>query len=307
MSDQVTPLDDDSIKLSFSQREGQAPRPEVMQLDHVSVDFRNRVWRVVDGMIEAVSLPRNPAMGYTQGGYMEPLVTDYTVVVLQRPHDSITHIPSVHRGLLRGIVIEGEYHRVLTLVEFFLRSPRCPQKYKEGLRRVFEIVPIAYTVQIVGGTPTVVARASEESGAATQHAVEVVENKGPKGARAHLRAAVEAINLNQHAAAIRESIHAVESVARTIEPNAKTLGPALNALKQKGVLRHPALQRAFENLYGYTSDEKGIRHALLDEGAPDVDLDDAVFMFSACAAFAAYLVNRNEQKEDGREPNDCRR
>ena len=48
-------------------------------------------------------------------------------------------------------------------------------------------------------------------------------------------------------------------------------------------------------MYGYTNDENGIRHALLEEGAAAVDLDDAVFMFGACASFAAYLVNRHKQ------------
>ena len=66
-------------------------------------------------------------------------------------------------------------------------------------------------------------------------------------------------------------------------------------LEKAGVLNHRALQEAFSKLYGYTNDENGIRHALLDEGAADVDLDDAVFMFGACASFAAYLVNRHKQ------------
>ena len=61
------------------------------------------------------------------------------------------------------------------------------------------------------------------------------------------------------------------------------------------MLNHRALKEAFSKLYGYTSDENGIRHALLEEGAADVDLDDAVFMFGACASFAAYLVNRHKQ------------
>ena len=90
--------------------------------------------------------------------------------------------------------------------------------------------------------------------------------------------------------------NAVESVARTIDPEAgKTLGPALKSLEKEGVLNHRALQDGFSKLYGYTSNENGIRHALLDEGAADVDLDEAVFMFGACASFAAYLVNRHKQ------------
>jgi hypothetical protein len=58
---------------------------------------------------------------------------------------------------------------------------------------------------------------------------------------------------------------------------------------------HPALKRGFGNLYGYTSDESGIRHALLDDGTANVDEADALFMIGACAAFVSYLINKLEQ------------
>ena len=168
--------------------------------------------------------------------------------------------------------------------------------YRKDLENAFKEVSLAYAVQTINGLPTIVPRSSEESGAATQQAIETIEQKGPAGAKTHLHDAVEAINEQRYADAVRESIHAVESVARTIDPEAgKTLGPALKSLEKEGVLNHRALKEGFSKLYGYTSDENGIRHALLEEGAADVDLDDAVFMFSACASFAAYLVNRHKQ------------
>jgi len=40
-------------------------------------------------------------------------------------------------------------------------------------------------------------------------------------------------------------------------------------------------------MYGYTSDEDGIRHAMLEE--PDVGFEDAKFMLVACSAFINYL------------------
>ena len=116
------------------------------------------------------------------------------------------------------------------------------------------------------------------------------------GAEKHLRNAVKHINQQEFGDAIRESIHAAESVARVIDPNAsQTLGPALNSLEKGGQLRHPALKEAFKKLYGYTSDEQGIRHALVDKDSPDVGLDEAMFMFGACASFAAYLVSKHQQ------------
>ena len=55
---------------------------------------------------------------------------------------------------------------------------------------------------------------------------------------------------------------------------------------------HGAFKSGIEKLYGYTSnDQEGIRHSLSD-ATTTVDGADAVFMFGACASFAAYLVEK---------------
>ena len=123
------------------------------------------------------------------------------------------------------------------------------------------------------------------------------------GATTHLRQAAEHINAQQYGDSLADSIHAVESIARVIDPKAsKTLGPALDSLAKAGVLKHPALKEAFKKLYAYTSDEQGIRHAHLHKDSLDVGLNEAVFMFGACASFAAYLADKHRQAE-GREAN----
>jgi hypothetical protein len=52
------------------------------------------------------------------------------------------------------------------------------------------------------------------------------------------------------------------------------------------------MKKGFSALYGYTSDSQGIRHALLDKNAPEVDEHDALFMIGACAAFVSYLLGK---------------
>lgn len=280
-------------RLTFSQREGKAPLPEPMRLEHVSKDFRNLVWLAIYKIIREESVHDS---SYRNGASMLDIVPDYIVRALSDPHDHINDKPSKHQKFLQEIILREGYDKVVTLVEFILRHNLCPKQLQKDLKNAFKEVPIAYTVQTVNGLPTIVPRSSEESGAATQQAIETIEQKGPAGAKTHLRDAAEAINERRYADAVRESIHAVESVARTIDPKAsKTLRPALRSLEAGGVLKHPAFQEACIKLYKYTSDENGIRHALLDEGAADVDLDDAVFMFGACASFAAYLANRHKQ------------
>lgn len=77
---------------------------------------------------------------------------------------------------------------------------------------------------------------------------------------------------------IKESISAVESVCQIITNNGKaTLGQALKVIKSKGMDIHPALEKAFSSLYGYTSDQGGIRHC---EGMfeSNVSFEEAKFM-----------------------------
>jgi hypothetical protein len=56
---------------------------------------------------------------------------------------------------------------------------------------------------------------------------------------------------------------------------------------------HGALVSGFKSIYGFSSDEQGIRHALLDKGAPAVDGVDAIFMLGACSAFVSCLINKS--------------
>jgi AbiJ N-terminal domain 4 len=121
---------------------------------------------------------------------------------------------------------------------------------------------------------------------------EALEHEEAPGARKHLAAAL-AFLADRRAPdfrnSIKESISAVESVARFSTGNEKaTLDQALKRLESTGRM-HPALRSAFSKLYGYTSDEKGIRHAMLDE--PNLTVADAKFFLIACSAFVSYVVS----------------
>jgi hypothetical protein len=89
----------------------------------------------------------------------------------------------------------------------------------------------------------------------------------------------------------------VESAAKQITGQEQsTLPDALKLLeREKGI--HPALRDALSRLYGYTSDEKGIRHALVESDNKDVGIDEALFMFSACTAFVSFLARKFPDKD----------
>lgn len=190
------------------------------------------------------------------------------------------------------IFLKHSFNEVFDLLTVIMRNKKCPKGYINGVSEIFSSTHLAYFV-VTDDPVTILPQATEQEGESIINAFNDLEPLGLNGAKSHLRNAGEAINRHRWADSIRESVSAVESVARQLDPNAsKTLGPALNALKKEHRL-HPALERAFKCLYGYTSDESGIRHALLDEEAALVDSEEAIFMYGACASFVSYLCNKH--------------
>lgn len=108
-----------------------------------------------------------------------------------------------------------------------------------------------------------------------------------KPVRIHLEAALRMLSDKQapdYRNSVKESISAVEAACRLVNGNASaTLGDALKKIRNL----HPALSKAFNQLYGYTSDASGVRHSLIDE--PNITYADAKFMLVACSAFVSYL------------------
>lgn len=93
---------------------------------------------------------------------------------------------------------------------------------------------------------------------------------------------------------VKESISAVESLCMTLSDDPKaSLGVALNKIEKTHEL-HPAFKKALSNLYGYTSDADGIRHALLDES--NISYSDAKYMLVSCSAFINYVLGKMSEK-----------
>jgi hypothetical protein len=184
---------------------------------------------------------------------------------------------------LKPLFMEGE---IFGFVQWVLCHEHKPYELEEYVYHALRESRAAYALF---EHDTIVPIASEAEHETLARAFADVAASEFHGARAHLRNAASELTAGNYGENIRESIHAVESVARVLEPSANTLPPALGKL-EKSVRIHPALRTGFSNLYGFTSDEKGVRHALLDGPAARVDETDALYMLGSCAAFVSYLI-----------------
>lgn len=83
---------------------------------------------------------------------------------------------------------------------------------------------------------------------------------------------------------IKESISAVDLLVQIILGKEGTLGKLVDGLDI-----HPALKKAFSNLYGWTSDDAGIRHPKSKEPL-SCDEPEARYMLITCSAFINYVI-----------------
>jgi hypothetical protein len=187
--------------------------------------------------------------------------------------------------------MEGDYIEVYGFIQWALRHRAKPYRLEIEVDEALRVSRAAYAVF---DNDTIVPIGSDAEREILARAFADVAATEFQGSRAHLRNGGSELTAGSYGPSIRESIHAVEAVARVLEPAAQTLGPALSKL-EKSVRIHPALGKGFSNLYGFTSDEKGIRHALLDEPLAQVDETDALYILGSCAAFISYLINKARQ------------
>lgn len=281
---------DDRTKLTFSQRAGLEPLPDALKLEELSDQARALLWKFIYEDLQRVERRSSGYSGPSQLG--EPwrsILYDWHVRREHRPADEfyVTHHDNIEH--VKSIINTKPFNVVFDFLEFVMRHRSCLRNIKPFVRYCFEQSLVAYTV--VDDGPTIMPAATPEEGAAIQTALHVAADAGLDGARAHLMKSGEELNEGNFADSVRESIHAVESVAKKLSKKADTaLSPALGALSKK-VPIHADLMTGFKKIYGYTSDEKGVRHALL-EGKANVDREDAVFMLGACASFVTYLIGK---------------
>ena len=284
----------------FSQRQGIKPIKDIMQVDSMDEDLKNSLWNVLKDVIldKVVGLNEYGALWFAkpQNENIEYLINTLWRHYFKMPLDTldtiITEWHSVY-GEIREYFIKCEWYEVYDFIEFIANNyndTSVNKKFIEFCNFVLERELSAY--RFVNGK--IVQITSEEEIAEIEESLKVTTPLKP--VNNHLKRALDLLadrKSPDYRNSIKESISAVESICNLIVKNSKaTLGQALKEIEKKIEL-HPALKRAFDSLYGYTSDAEGIRHALLDE--PNIDFEDAKFMLVSCSGFINYLITKSSK------------
>ncbi len=276
----------DELYVPFSQRTGLKEIPPQLKIGEVSDDIR----RLTNYYIN-LEIDREEVVGSWEVFFdsnWKRVSQDFHVLFLRQAVSSYENKPHEFRKTLEYCIGKSNFGTFFDIFEFFVRHQGCSQELKRDLTQMLVSERSAYRVI----DSKVVAVGTEHQGAAIERAISEAEKTGSDAARKHLINAGVELRNGDWSGSVRESINAVEAMARKLAPGTKSLGPALSTLDKQGYL-HGSLRGAFDKLYGYSSDQEGIRHALVFDQEAKVDEADALFMIGACASFVSYMIMRD--------------
>lgn len=267
--------------MRFSQRKGYQPVSQIIQVDSMSSDLRNSIWNVLDANIWDQYRFHDRVVTSSQKILMRSIFQNY----FKGRADIAAAKPSVAFSGLSKYFFECDWYQVYDFLEFVIKDLEYSH-LSETINLVLERELAGY--RIIDGIVCDVTDPQE-----IESLEKTLNDSNFPGVQAHLRTALELMSNKEnpdYRNSIKESISAVESLAKTISGKPKaTLGDGLKVIEKSGQL-HPSLREAFSKLYGYTNDADGIRHAMLDE--PNLTAADAKYFLLSCASFINYLKSK---------------
>lgn len=286
-------MPDDMNHLSFSQRMGLVPAVKAVQVDDIDLPLKNSLWNVLITKLFSVYDSRAPAYSswilYSNfRNFTELVYSDF----YQATVDKIPTHWSDFCEELRKNYYKMSWDRTYSFIEFIVQMNYCGtgQALVEGFNKALTRENSAYRFVAERLTQITSPNEIEEIERA------IANSDQYAGVRTHLQTSLGFLtdrNNPDYRNSIKESISAVESLAKKLVGDDKaTLGQALKILETKHNL-HGSLKSAFLTLYGYTSDASGIRHALLDNAAAPTKAD-ARFMLICCSAFINFAIDSVE-------------
>ncbi|MQP23603.1 hypothetical protein GFJ94_00815 [Flavobacterium sp. LMO8] len=276
--------------MKFSQRIGKVPSIKQLQIESLDDDLKNGLWNGLKiYVLDNLSKHDNYGNDTEFDVFCSILWHNY----YKLPIDTIPKYVSSSEHFIRDTFYKGQWYETYDLIEFIANIDSNSfsidtSEFKEFCNGILEREFSGYRFINDKISPIT----NENEIAEIENAINQSDHfTSLRGANIHLKSALEKLSDKKspdYRNSIKESISAIESVTKVISENAKdSLGAALDKLKGK-IKLHPALERGFKQLYGYTSDSDGIRHALMEDH--NCDFEDAKYMLVSSSAFINYLI-----------------
>ncbi|BFK86905.1 hypothetical protein I4200191B4_12110 [Pseudoflavonifractor gallinarum] len=274
---------------SFSERYNLNPNKQI-QLEDVDLPLLNRLWNIFyEREYETEIFALGGGVGVTE------YLLDSFGLIYEYPQSSFNRNSNIEK--LRNFLIDAEWYLIYDFVERYVsyfQEIKERKKLEKEINQVLEEEKSGY--RMLDGLITPITNKSELDSLKESMSTEYIS------VNTHMEKALQLFSQRKspdYENSIKESISAVEAMCCIITGETgsqATLGKTIKKLKDKGIHIHSAMESAFSALYGYTSDEDGIRHGSI--GFTNAPAEDAKYMLVSCSAFVNYLIEKWSKVSD---------
>ncbi len=284
----------------FSEREGFVPM-KVYRVDIKDTETRNKIYNQIHAFLHTPGFESSDDTFYDS-------VWDFVykhhfwAEFFSKPVDEYRYMSDCAVFLRSMLLNDDPWYRVFDFVEYILN--KCTHVYEceelndiyskekadaltSAINRVLEESKVGYRIIDNKFVPILSDQEKEE----VEKAYSTVFNE----ANRHVKKAINLLADREdpdYENSIKESISAVESIAKEITGKEK----ALNVLTQSLQL-HPSFKEALDKLYNWTSKDGGIRHGKSSKSLTP-DQNTAMFMLVICSSFVNYIISLNSQEHE---------
>jgi hypothetical protein len=271
--------------MKFSQRISKTPIRQSLQVESIDDDLKNAIWSLIFELCFTDLGEWVTGCTDSQQRFFKYLWRSFYKLPIDTMHYKADKVVQ-H---VRDWYFRAEWYEIFDLIEAICQFGDAD--YTRDSAIVFNAI-LAHEMSAYRIVDGLIIQVTDETELREiEAAIEASNTTKLSGVSEHLHSALAKLADRKNPDfrnSIKESISAVESIAKLIAGNPKAqLGEALKAIEDKVGL-HPALKKGFSAIYGYTSDQEGIRHALIDNSTSS-KFEDAKYMLVACAAFVNYL------------------
>jgi len=277
---------------SFSDRMAITEPPTEIQVNSMNEQLRNSLW--------------NLFMFYVAGwsGFLRLLFYNY----YKEPVDSLPVHPrkidqdDQRRNLFKQKFYDSEWYEVYNIIQhiienyslYVVKHRTISVGFHEALSRILERELSGYRVI----KDLIVPISNEHEVESIRQATSTSSSLGLDGVNQHITESLKLLGKKpdpDYRNSIKESISAVESLCKRLTGvKSGGLDKALKKLSEK-VSIHTSLKQGFLKLYAYSSNEDGIRHAILESS--DIGFSEAKFMLVSCSAFVNFVIEKSTQAD----------
>lgn len=274
---------------SFSKRHG-IVKESVIQIDSMNDDLRNSLRNLFASLIKSTT-------DYTSPWY--ELLKSVYIRFFKKPVDEVQYDDFYCREFMLKFFKSSKWNEIYDFYEEIIQNWTV---YDESFKNIGkeQFMNFANNVLVRDNSgyrfinDLIVPITNEMELQEIEETLKSSEGNKYDGIQLHIKNALELLGKKpkpDYRNSIKESISAVESICKQISGvKSGGLDDPLKKINEK-IYLHPAMTQGFLKLYGYTSDEDGIRHPILEDGKK-IGYAEAKYMLVTCSAFVNFLIDK---------------